>query len=582
MLQTDDVQSIQNFIGKMPGFDDIPKLFDAIVKSGVYDPTTILSCMGPGNVIQEPDQSQFSQGALELSLLDSIKVLQGSKADVPAVDDLSKLNPSIETTSGPKGGISWRVLDSIKTTRAEIDSMSRVLMNVGLNKRYIPSHIFDLTMETHVVTVVMQWTGDAKHHALANDSGTGYLVQSTRGLQPIFEIECDTLRKALLDFDKVTFMKENNIAEEWKVASNSVNDSLVALTSAVDKRLDAKDPRKLWIASLQGVWPAASQDLLSTASTDEFKKQTPFNRQYIPIEAIDMMKNSILRILDGPATHDIGGFAPWTFSNHAIELLDKPDPDAAAKDFLASFGHYLVDSYTEAGTLSSVWTIKLNETLDEQALLLRRVVIERYFATARGVDEVCDYLAHGIKDAFKADLRDVEVSIYGYRTPGKEEYPILDIKPTQAKYYLTSEALHRNMVKSDYGMRAYQDLKFNFLSDQPQVEKSFERVQATAIPQISSVYIVNLQKIMSYLLTLNAYAKEPKSGIDVVKITEKWNEFIELEDPKNLNGDGTTSVETQINTLREALEMQILLVEEKLYNQPGTRRSNPALALPTL
>lgn len=567
----------------MPGFDDIPALFDAIVKSGVYDPTTILTCMGVGDVAKTP--TGLSGDAVQLSLTDGIDVLSGAKTSIPAVNDLTNLNPYIETTEGPKGGISWRILDSAKTTRDEIESMSRVLMNVGINRRCIPSHVYDLTMQTNVITVVMQWTGDAKRHALADDNGTGYIVQPTSGLQQKFPEKCNNLREALKGFDNVGFMKDDQISKEWQDAAGRVAQGLNDLVAETnDKTLDPKDPLRLWLAPQSGLWPAASQDLQTVASDPEFLKRTPYDKRMIPAEAINMMRNSICRIIGDSGTSGDKTFALWAFDGNSQTVLNQPDAAAAAVKFVAEFGHYLIDSYTEAGTLSAVWTIKLNEGLSIENLLLRRVAVERYFATARTVEEACEYFAHGIWDAFQADIRSVKTTIYGFRKPGATEPKALsDIEPAQAKYYLTPEALHRNVIRSDYGMRAYKDLRFDY-GNSEQIQKSFEQVKTLPIPQISPVYILGLQKIMSYLFTLSAYAKEPRSGIADPDLDKAWSTFGVLQERKTLNGDGSISpaTETQINQLREDLETRLLSAEEKMYSQPRARHNLADLSLPTL
>jgi len=99
----------------MPGFDDIPALFDAITKSGVYDPTTILTCMGPENVTRSPTEP--AGNSMQASLTDGIDILRGARISIPGVGNFTQLKPNIEMTDGPKGGISWRIPDSVKTTR---------------------------------------------------------------------------------------------------------------------------------------------------------------------------------------------------------------------------------------------------------------------------------------------------------------------------------------------------------------------------------------------------------------------------------------------------------------------------------
>lgn len=527
--------------------------------------------MGPQQVMFTPSSvDDLSKNSFQAGLITGVHVIRGVTADIVAVD-YDQMNPYIDISNGPRGGMSWRIFDSVTTNRDEIEAMSQVLMSTGINRRCAPSHLYDLSMKTNIITVVLQWTGDAKHYAFANDHGTGYIVQHGKGLQEAFPAECDALRNELQKFNGVTFAPQNGtVSQQWKDASNQVSQKIDALRAKVDS-LDAKDPRRTGVAHLLGLWTAASTDLVTTYEDKKFADRSSHDKTFVPIDAMDMMRNNIASILNNNSPAEQTKFGKWIFNLQGLGVLDNDNIMEGAKAFLDRFGHYIVDGYTEAPTMTAVWTIELKPDIAVQQLLLRRVAVERYFATARTVSEVCDYFAYGIKDAFKDDLGSIKTAVYGYKKPGATASSDLhDIAPGKAKYYLTTEALRRNLIRSDYSLRAFKDLVFNFENhpNYPKAAASWEKLKQMPIPKIAPEYLLGLQKIMAYLFTLRAYAKEDKSGIKEADVINAWKQFNQLEDRKNLKDDGSVddNVRKQINELREALEGKIQSAEEAMHN----------------
>lgn len=104
-----------------------------------------------------------------------------------------------------------------------------------------------------------------------------------------------------------------------------------------------------------------------------------------------------------------------------------------------------------------------------------------------------------------------------------------------------------------------------------------EELKKMGTPQIALLYVLGLQKVMSYLFTLRAYARESKSGVKEDDLKASWAEFESLSAENTLNGDGSISDKTaeQINRLREDLESKVRSAEDKLHDQPFANSTLP-------
>jgi hypothetical protein len=255
----------------------------------------------------------------------------------------------------------------------------------------------------------------------------------------------------------------------------------------------------------------------------------------------------------------------------AEAALDNDDPEAGATAFLAKFGAYFVESYSEVGTVSTVWSVELNDSISAKDLQACRVAIQRYFAEhARTVPEVCKYFAHGIQQQFKDNLSKIKSTIYGYAKPGTTDPIVMrDVPVNKIKFYMTPDALQRAPLQTPYGIRPYREFQVDFTSPNAKVKTSWEALRKQPNIEITPTFTSGLQKILGYTFMLRSLAKDPSSGMTKDDVTAALDSFNSLQNKSNLLSNGDISPETRkkINKTRGDLEARIQDAEEKLSNK---------------
>ena len=561
-MQNKEIEPIQNFIGSLPGCDDIPELFENVLRVGLYDLESIWLCQGP-NVVSPantddaplPVQSEFHPlGAC-------VDTLGGKIRDSSPFEEF----PPKENTPGAtvvKGGISWRVLDSASDVLDQIVSLTPMGTSLGTNFRCVPRYFYNLTMAPKTITVVLQWSTDTVRFGKALDPSLNPSEQAGSLNNELVQ----KLTKASEDWK--ADLKTTESCAQWIAQATQVETCLSGLVDEGKKNPDAS----LYSRILK-LYFAFEAKLSYVQSLLFGNMLTPEKLELLNTTTLPEMGENVRNVLDGVQRTP----ARFTITAAASAVLGEDNASVGAGKFINTYGHAFIDSYTEAGKLSATWSLTVDEKITEQNWMIVRVLINQYFAAARTVNEVCEFFASGIssylskdvaagvdaEDAEDADIKfDVKTTVFGYRSMTSLKPRILqDLDPQQAKYHLTPEALARNRVQMSYHLQPFQGLPTSITKDSRE-EKSFK---ALTNPHPDQTFVLVLQDIQRKLFVLNAYSKVPNT-ITFTDLLELWVKFNDLQAFTNMDADGkiTSDKALAMGKLAEDLEKRIFEAEKVL------------------
>ena len=453
-----------------------------------------------------------------------------------------------------KGGVSWRVLDSASDVIDQIIALTPMGTSIGTNYRCVPRYFYDLTMAPRTVTVVLQWSTDTIRFEAPDPSvdsqeqASSVNIELVQNLNKAFEAWKNELPKA-------------DLQAEWALQADEVKKCISSLVEEAKKNPDS--PLYIGILKLQESSAAKQtyvKNLIETAGADPLKLEI-LNKTTLP----EMSEN--VRNILGSFQQNPTGFR---MTAAALAALSESDSSRGAGNFVSEYGHTFIDSYTEAGKLSAIWSLEANKDTADEDWMKVRVLINQYFAAARSVNDVCDFFASGVHSYLSnkvtagadADLKfDVKTTVFGYRSMTSSPPRVLqDLDPRHAKYYLTPEALACNRVQTSYHVRPFQGLPTNL----PYNGAAANSFKALTNPRPDRTFLLSLQNIQRKLFILNAFAKA-STDVDAAraKLLEWWAKFNEFQDSTTMDANGNVDAEKAviIETFEKGLQNRLLEAE---------------------
>ena len=551
-----ETEPIQNFIGSLPGCGDIPELFDSVLRVGLYEPESIWLCQGPkvvspANTADAPLPVQSEYHALGAC----VNTLEGK------IKDLSPFEvfPSKENIPGAtvvKGGVSWRVLDSASDVIDQIVALTPMGTSLGTNLRCVPRYFYDLTLAHRTVTVVLQWSTDTIRFGKALDPR----VDSQEHASSLSNDLVQVLNKAFEDW-KGAWEADLTTTESRKILTTQTNDVKIHLSTLVEEvKKNCDTSFYNWMLKLRESF-AAKQSHIQPSLDKE--PADPEGLKVLKITSLPEMGENVRDVLDSVQQTP----APFRMTAAALAVLRVVNSSAGAGTFVKNYGHTFIDSYTEAGKLSAIWSLTVKEKTTEEDWMSVRVLINQYFAAARSVNDVCDFFASGVhsylsKNVDKIEF-DVKTTVFGYRSMTSSKPRVLqNLDPRQAKYYLTPEALARNRVQTSYHLQPFQGLPTSFQDDSLEA-KSFK---ALTHPHPDQTFILSLQDMQRKLFILNAFSKT-STGVNILKdLPGLWSRFDDFQESSIMDADGNIKSEkaSAMGSFEEKLQKRIFEAEEAL------------------
>ena len=460
--------------------------------------------------------------------------------------------------------MSWQVLDSATAVQEEISSFLQTVTNTGTNYRCVPPYFYDMTMRPKTVTVILQWSTDTMSFGLINSIKTGQLAEHYNDLSQHYPDTCKNLKDAssalTADIDKDR--------DGWEVLAQKVQGFINKLQSEMlGNGVSPGVPLYDWMLKQSGVWTAMHVDLLNYRDSAAWSPLPQTTKAVIQGNAVAMMEKQIQTIVSGNPGPDGIVFANYNLTSDAKNLLNKQPPKLGAQAFISKFGHSFVESYTETGKLSAIWSLELDPSTNAGDVEIFRMVIQQYFLAARSVSEVCEFFAGGIRSRINPALKlHIKTSIFGFCNPASITPRNLHaIEPWRARYYLTTDALQRNRVRLSYRLHPFAGLQVNFGKE--------EKVQADAFSFISSIapdqhIVLSLQDILRQLFVLNGYAKVPAAKVDPEALADYWSKFNVLEGPQTMDLSGNIqpraamALDELSNNLQQAIQAAEATIEK--------------------
>ena len=253
------------------------------------------------------------------------------------------------------------------------------------------------------------------------------------------------------------------------------------------------------------------------------------------------MKSQISMILNGNPGDEVVDYFKYGLTDNALSYLSSGD--AAA--FIKAFGYQLLDSYDEAGNLSAMWSLTLDEPTDTKHFEEFCMQIQRNFLTERSISEVCEFFSDEINSRIDPGVKlNVKTSIFGYCKPASTAATTkFDIEPWSAKFYRTEDALQRNRVRTSYGLRDYKGLQVGFANEQQKAQEAYAKIPSPVAPD--ETCILGLQEVLRQLFVLNAYDQSGLAGPIQKQLLDYWGKFddLRLQKTTSMSKDGVTSGE---------------------------------------
>lgn len=399
-----------------------------------------------------------------------------------------------------------------------------MVTNTGTNHRCVPSYFYEMTLLPQAVTVILQWSTDTMSFGLNNDVGTGRMAVQHNSLSELYPIHCKDLGDALNALNAFPMDHNDPPDMNWEKQIGAVNTALESLQNVMD--IHRGTPLYDWMRKQRGVWIATWRDIAGLVKRENWSRIPVDTRTLIRESAVAMM-NQIQTLISGDPGSDGITFENYNLTSVAKKSLDSDFPDKGAEAFIREYGHTFVESYTEKGKLSAIWSLKLDQLTSENEMEIR-LLIQKYFRGAPSVSEACEFLEGGIRSHINPGLQlNIKTSIFGFCDPASTTPRVLHaIEPWHAKYYLTPDALQRNRVRTSYRLRPFEKLQVNFADSEERQKKAFLSIKSVVPDQL---VVLSLQDILRQLFVLNAYGKVPAAKVVRGVLEDHWKKFKQLE-----------------------------------------------------
>ena len=452
-----------------------------------------------------------------------------------------------------KGGISWRVLDSASDVIDQIDALTPMGTSLGTNLRCVPRYFYDLTMAHKSVTVVLQWSTDTIRFGKALEPS----VDSQEQASSLNNELVQKLNEAFEGWNADIATIESQTL--WITQADQVKNCLSSLVEEAKKHPDVGLYSRL--LKLREFF-AAKQSYIQSSIGQPFPARNVPNLDLLKTTVLPEMRENVRSVLD--SVQQIP--APFRMTAAASAVLGE---DNGAVKFVNKYGHAFIDSYTEAGKLSAIWSLTVDDQTTDEDWMVVRVLINQYFAAARSVDDVCTFFASGVHSYLSNNVTaddikfDVKTTVYGHRSVTSSHPRVLqNLDPRQAKHYLTPEALARNRVQTSYHARPFQGLPTDLKKDSNEA-KSFK---ALPNPDPDQTFILSLQDMQRKLFILNAYSKTSTDSNARNELLELWRQFDGFQQSTTMDADGNIKSDkaSAMGEFEENLQKHILDAEKLL------------------
>lgn len=145
-IQYDNPVRLDEFIGRIAGFSDVPVLFATILASGVLNPSVLAL---PPQGLSSQDKKGFKTPYL------GIGVLGRTGAYAKGADE--KTDQKIQWSDIAPVGFSWDVFRSNRDIKREILANFQSTFNVAANLPHVAPFLQDLVVEDKTFTVMFRW-----------------------------------------------------------------------------------------------------------------------------------------------------------------------------------------------------------------------------------------------------------------------------------------------------------------------------------------------------------------------------------------------------------------------------------------
>ncbi|MCJ1264760.1 hypothetical protein MMC22_004635 [Lobaria immixta] len=529
IIQNTEVVAIQKFIGSLPGYDDIPGLFQEILDGGLYNPCSLH--LGPRPAL--PGQRKPAEDGLDIAPL-------GAGIDTftmgPAARKKSALAESMlrYTTSRTeaRGGCSWQILDTADAVKLEIAFTMRSITNTSANRSAIPRHLYSLSLEQQTIFIVLQWSSDLIETGI--NLGTRNATQVVHEYTKLGQLAPETCSAVVqaaksLKWDSGT----------TKVVGKEVlKESMRSLAASTQYSSPAAFRVEYWQSYLENRSKALEGTKSKEGQEGSEKGQEGLEKGQEGLLA--SIQTAIIAMPEEDMDQQCSTMLPFEVTADAQKLLEGTNKAS----FVAGLGQQFLESYTEKASLTAVWRLHLPTSNKEEFYALR-ILLQKYFLGPRSVNEVCNFLGDPEK-SFQAiePTPDVKVSIFGYRDEfTKKLIDVNDEHPSMARYYLNQDVLLRNKNRVTITMRPWQGLHVKKTPPVGPKEKTSPVGPPEEIPPVALVppvapeefFVLNIRKAERLLLLLHLYSKDPESHVVSDKLKHFGKTLDKVLDPSSLD-----------------------------------------------
>lgn len=346
---------IDNLIGRIEGFSDVPVLFATILANGVLD----------RSVVSIPPIVSWQDKTSKLRLGAAIEAATGLVTDPP-----SQRQPqtSKEILVAP-AGFSWNLFSNDRNLKREIRANLQASLNPMINVQYVAPFLNALQADESTFTVMLRWTS-ATWKETEDEAITKKMQEyATYKLDPIPSEEEEKKKAAAAT---KTGRDQQAVAEDKDKSED-------------DKKANAKQRQSEWDAADTKV----AQDAILNArkakhaATHGTERDAQLAKENAGKTAEEQATNKTARQKEWDAAdleaakQDVAKAAP-------MALFIEEDKNAARKFFISS--------PTSRSWVIGLWTITKTSEASADEFAELRAAFEKEFSGPKSIEEGCDYI----------------------------------------------------------------------------------------------------------------------------------------------------------------------------------------------
>lgn len=339
---------IDNLIGRIEGFSDVPVLFATILANGVLD----------RSVVSIPPIVSWQDKTSKLRLGAAIEAVKGVVTDPPSQ---RQSQTSKEILVAP-AGFSWNLFSNDRNLKREIRANLQASLNPMINVQYVAPFLNALQADESTFTIMLRWT-----------SATWK------------ETEDEAITKKMQEY--ATYKLDLILSEEEEKKKAAAAAKTDRDQQAVAKDKDkSEDDKKANAKQRQAEWDAADTKVAQVAILNARKAKHAATHG--TERDAQLAKENAGKTAEEQATNETARQKEWD----AADLEAAKQDVAFIEEDKNGAGKFFISSLTSRSWVIGLWTITKTSEASADEFAKLRAAFEKEFSGPKSIEEGCDYI----------------------------------------------------------------------------------------------------------------------------------------------------------------------------------------------